>query len=74
MSEYSFSDYGIFNDAISTTNNVNSSINDYGEDIVKCKNELNDESVFMGPICDECLTVFETINTAVTETVENFKK
>ena len=74
MSEYSFSDYGIFNDAISTTNNVNSSIIDYGEDIVKCKNELNDESVFMGPICDECLTVFETINTAVTETVENFKK
>ena len=52
MNEYKISDYGIFNDAISTTSKVNESLTNNQTTINDCSTNLNNESVFMGPICD----------------------
>ncbi len=72
MEEYSVSDYGIFNDAISTTKSLADSLNSIQEDVNTCKTKLNDESVFMGPICDSCVEGFNSMDGKITALVSNF--
>ena len=72
MEEYSVSDYGIFNDAISTTKSFNDKLNTIQSQANDCKTKLNNESVFMGPICDSCVKGFGTVDLAITSLVSNF--
>ena len=72
MNEYKISDYGIFNDAISTTSKVNESLTNNQTTINDCSNNLNNESVFMGPICDEAVNAFSEVSVKLNELTENF--
>ena len=72
MNEYKISDYGIFNDAISTTNKVNESLTNNQTTINDCSTNLNNESVFMGPICDEAVNAFSEVSVKLNELTENF--
>ncbi len=72
MEDYKVSDYGIFNDAISTTKAFNDKITAIQSDMNTCKSKLNDESVFMGPICESCVQGFGTVDGALSTLVSNF--
>ena len=87
MPEYKMSDYGIFSDAVSTTNKLNESLGTSKTDIEDCKTKLNSDAVFMGPACEEaikglnssCSKVelltdnYSTIGTYLTDTATNYK-
>ena len=72
MEEYSVSDYGIFSDAISTTKGFNDKLNTIQSQANDCKTKLNDESVFMGPICESCVKGFNGVDSSITSLVSNF--
>ena len=55
MSGYSIKDYGIFQDAVTTTNNFSTAATTGSEVINSCKTALSNDSVFMGPACDSCI-------------------
>ena len=55
MSEHSISDYGIFNDGVSSINKLQSKITANREIIDDCKNILDNGSIFLGPISEEAL-------------------
>ena len=62
MEDYSVSEYGIFDSAVTSTNNLRSNIDSDVIDIRSCRNKLGDNNVFMGPICDSCINGFDKIN------------
>ena len=70
--DYEFSDYGIFGDAASLTSAYNSKLSSIGDDISQGKAKINDESIFMGPIKDNFMEVFQKIDSQFTETKSNF--
>ena len=61
MEEYSVSDYSIFNDAISTTKSFTDKIETVQSAVNDSKSKLNDEAVFLGPICDSCIKGFTNL-------------
>ena len=62
MEEYKVSDYGIFNNAINSTSTFTNKITSIQEAMDNSKNQLNNESVFMGPICESCIKGFSTVD------------
>ena len=72
MNEYNVSDYGIFNDAISTIKNLSSAIDTAKTSIDSYKEQLGSESIFMGPIADSCKEVFTNVNSKIATMTENF--
>lgn len=60
MAEYGVSDYGVFDDAISVIDSLMDEVNSINDIINECKSKLND-SVFQGPIADNCKEVFGTL-------------
>ncbi len=75
MSEkYSVSDYGIFDNAVSTTSKVSNTMTTSKSTINECRSNLNNESVFMGPLCDEAVNGFSTASTSITQILDNFSK
>lgn len=40
--------------------------------IIDCSTNLNNESVFMGPICDEAVNAFSEVSVKLNEITENF--
>ena len=87
MNEYNVSDYGIFTDALATTKKLNESLDSNKKTVEDVKNNLNNESVFMGPICDDivencgdiCNRItlltdnYNTIGSFLTDTATNYK-
>ena len=67
MNDYSFSDYKIFEEAKTTCTSFSSNIDTTYTTLDSCKNKLNNESVFMGPICDSCVNGFGKTSTNITE-------
>ena len=53
--EFSVKDYKIFDDAKTSANNLKNKIDTTSEEVSKITSELNNDSIFMGPICDECI-------------------
>lgn len=75
MSEnYNVSDYGIFDNAVSTTSKVSEELNVSKTTIDECKTNLSNESVFMGPLCDEAVNGFSTSSANITQALDNFSK
>ena len=70
MSEYKVKDYGIFGDAITTTNTMHDSISDAMETTSDCNTKISDQSVFMGPIQENCIEEFTSLDKSL-ESLEN---
>ena len=74
MTEFSASDYGIFSDGVKSVNTLNDKLGSIQSELNNAKNNLNSDSVFMGPICDNCVEKFGKLDTKVSSTVNNYKK
>ena len=72
MAQYEFSDYAIFEEGCGTVKVFKGSLTTNTDAINKCKSELNNESVFMGPMCDSCVEGFETANSVLNAIASNF--
>lgn len=72
MSEYGFSDYGIFSSAISTVTSLNEKMATTQTAINECKAKISSDSIFMGPAADSCKQGLATATTRVTSLTENF--
>ena len=70
--EINISDYGIFDDAISTTNKFNSSISEAEKAVSECSNVLNNESVFMGPCANSIIQGLSAADVQIKSLIENF--
>lgn len=68
MSKYDVSDYGIFDSAICVNSSYKEEINTLSNTIDECKSSLND-SVFMGPISDNCQAIFGQISSKVNDII-----
>ena len=88
MENYTVEDYGVFSDALNTTAKLNEKLKASQDTITKDKTKLSNESVFMGPVCDDCIsamgnatqrittltTNYSTIGTYLTDTATAYKK
>ena len=74
MNEYSVSDYGIFSDAIGSTNTYSNTINQVSEVVKKGQNVLSDQNIFMGPAQESCINYLTKYNTTFTDYVNNMTK
>lgn len=72
MKDYNITDYGIFSDAITSTNKYSETVNTAKETSTECETLLKDQSIFMGPIQEDCAQVFTTLNQEIGTIVENF--
>ena len=71
MDDYSISDYGVFSEAISTTNGLKSGVETNVTILNTCRSELGGGSIFMGPICDSCISGFDRLNNKISLLMEN---
>lgn len=67
-------DYGIFSDAIMTVDTLKSEIDAHNTIITESGTKLNNESVFMGPICDSCVEGFSKVGTRISANTEQLGK
>lgn len=74
MNGYEFSDYGIFSNAISTTNTLKTKATDCNNAVNEANTTLSNNDVFMGPIADECLQAINSLTTDLTNIEGNFEK
>ena len=63
MNDYNVSDYGIFSDAISTTNTLNNSVSNCQTAAKNCASIIGNQGVFMGPIAEKCTQFLNALNT-----------
>ena len=68
--EIGVTDYKVFENGSSTSSTLRGQINDYKEELTKSSKELNDESVFKGPICDNCIDAIKMVEQEITSSVE----
>ena len=52
MNEYNVSDYGIFTNAINTSNALNSKLDEGQAKVSEVANVVGNDSIFMGPAAD----------------------
>jgi len=69
---YNVSDYGIFSDAISTTNKLKGSIDTVQTSYNEVKSKINSDAVFMGPCADSCVEALTKMDKAMTIMNDNF--
>lgn len=74
MSEYSVSDYGIFSDAIATTNSLSNTVSDFQSSCSECKSTIGNDAIFMGPIADSCVSSFESLDSNIADLLSNFSQ
>ena len=72
MKDYQVTDYGIFSDAISTTTKYSESIKNTQTAATEAETTIKDESVFMGPIQENCVQEFSKMTVEMNTMVENF--
>ena len=64
MSEYTVTDYSLFSDASTSTNNLIKEFENSDLEINSCKTITSDTAVFMGPVADHCNEVLNTLSTS----------
>ena len=74
MNDYKVSDYGIFSNAVTVSNSFNSNLSTYNDALKELKNQLNNDTVFMGPICDSCIESFAKSDNKISNIISNFNK
>ena len=72
MAEFSMSDYQIFGQAIETGKVLNSKLQDEEAAIKECQEVLGSESIFMGPIADNCKDSSTKCISKLTQSQENY--
>lgn len=70
MNEYNITDYSMFQNAITTTNNLVTSYNDSNTIIEECKKIISDSSIFLGPVAEVCIECINKLTTSSNETIE----
>lgn len=71
MNEYSISNYGIFSDAIATTNNCGNSVTTAKDGVNNCKMIISDQSTFMGPMQEKCVEALTGLDTGCSTIISN---
>ena len=69
--DYDVGSYGIFSNAVSTTKNTSTSISTSNQSLESLKTQLNNESIFMGPVCDSCVEGFGKAGIKITDLITN---
>ena len=72
MNEYNITDYSAFETATATTKELNNAFENAGTEITACKSVTSNESVFMGPIADDCNSTLDKLSVSSKEIVDNF--
>ena len=67
------SDYGIFNNAIASTQAYNAVLDSVDETVKQSKTKLSDQSIFMGPIQENSIESLTKIDTRMEESRNNFQ-
>ena len=62
MEKYEVKDYQIFDNAQSTVSKLNDDLDESNTSIEKCKTSLSDDTIFMGPVADECINAFGKVS------------
>ena len=71
MNEYSVSDYGIFSDAVTTTNDCSNKVTTAKDGVTACKTVIGSESVFMGPIAEKCVEALTGLDSECSTIISN---
>ena len=74
MNEFQVSDYGIFNNAISTIQKLNTSIESGKTQITDAKTRLSDGSIYFGPVADEATNGCTQADSKTTTMMSNMDK
>ena len=72
MYQFKANDYGSFNDAIGKTKKIDEELDKAKTTINTNKSTLSNESVFMGPICDNVKEAFESLTKTVDGVIVNY--
>lgn len=72
--EYTVEDYGIFSDSISITQSLRNQVTDFKTELSNVQTTLNDDSVFMGPVADLCVTMATQLSDNFQIVLDNFQK
>ncbi len=65
MSGPKVEEYSLFDKAINTSEKLITNVEDCSTTLNNSKSELNSDSIFVGPICQECVTAFEVANSKI---------
>lgn len=71
MNDYSVSDYGIFSDAVASTNACSNSVTTAKDGVNNCKTIVSSEDVFMGPMADKCVEALTGLDNDCTNIITN---
>ncbi len=71
MNDYNISDYGIFSDAVQTTNTCSNSVTTAKDGVTACKTVVSSEGVFMGPMADKCVAALDGLDADCTNIITN---
>ncbi|MBP5678858.1 MAG: C39 family peptidase [Bacilli bacterium] len=74
MNDFSFSEYGIFADGISTIHTLNEKWKQGQSELTTYSSKLADSSIFMGPACDSCIDGMKKSDSKVSTLVGNFSQ
>ena len=74
MNNYNIGDYGDFETGLASIKSLNDKLDTCKNNIADLKEKLNSDSVFMGPICDNCLENFTNVDKGIDVLTENFSK
>ncbi len=72
MAEYKIENYQIFQDAIGTTKTLNEKLDETQTSIKECKEKLSTDTIFMGPIAENCKESSDKCTNRVTLSQENY--
>ena len=71
MEKYEVKDYQIFDNAQSTVSKLNDDLDENNTSIEKCKTSLSDDTIFMGPVADECINAFGKVSKGISNLITN---
>lgn len=65
-------EYSQFNEAMSKVDNLNSALGDVNSQMQGYANSLGNESIFAGPICENCVEELNKVSTSINSITTNF--
>ena len=74
MNNYNVGDYGDFETGLESIKNLNDNLDTSKNNIAQLKAKLNSDTVFMGPICNNCNETFTKVDKGIDLLIENFSK
>ena len=72
MNNYNVGDYGDFETGLASIKNLNDNLDTSKKNIADLKAKLNSDTIFMGPICENCLEIFTDVDKRIDLLTDNF--